>query len=56
MDPLLTIVAWTSGAMFNPLAVLYILSPVAMIVLLNLGLIMLSRSLEEIINPRLRDS
>ncbi|MBA8795365.1 peptide/nickel transport system permease protein [Friedmanniella endophytica] len=48
--------AWTSGAMFNPLAVLYILAPVAMIVLLNLGLIMLSRSLEEIINPRLRDS
>lgn len=47
--------AWTSGAMFNPLAITYIIAPVAMIVLLNLGLIMLSRSLEEILNPRLRD-
>ena len=47
--------AWTSGAMFNPLAITYIIAPVAMIVLLQLGLIMLSRSLEEILNPRLRD-
>ncbi len=47
--------AWTSGAMFNPQAMSYIFSPVAMIVLLQLGLIMLSRSLEEILNPRLRD-
>lgn len=46
---------WTSGAMFNPSAMSYIFSPVAMIVLLQLGLIMLSRSLEEILNPRLRD-
>ena len=48
--------AWTSGAMFNPLAITYIAAPVAMIVLFQLGLIMLSRSLEEILNPRLRDS
>jgi peptide/nickel transport system permease protein len=47
--------AWTSGAMFNPQAMSYIFSPVAMIVLLQLGLILLSRSLEEILNPRLRD-
>jgi peptide/nickel transport system permease protein len=33
----------------------YIFSPVAMIVILQLGLVMLSRSLEEILNPRLRD-
>ncbi|MBO0810784.1 MAG: ABC transporter permease [Microlunatus sp.] len=47
--------AWISGAMFNPNSMLYILAPVAMIVLMQLGLIMLSRSLEEILNPRLRD-
>ncbi|QDP96521.1 ABC transporter permease [Microlunatus elymi] len=47
--------AWTSGAMFNPNAMSYIFSPVAAIILLQLGLIMLSRSLEEILNPRLRD-
>jgi peptide/nickel transport system permease protein len=47
--------AWTRGAMFNPDAFLYILSPVAMILLLQLGLILLQRSLEEILNPRLRD-
>jgi peptide/nickel transport system permease protein len=47
--------AWISGAMFNPNAMSYIFSPVAMIVILQLGLVMLSRSLEEILNPRLRD-
>jgi peptide/nickel transport system permease protein len=47
--------AWTSGAMFNPNAMSYIFSPVAMIVLLQLGFIMLSRTMEEILNPRLRD-
>lgn len=46
---------WTNGAMFNPDALPYILAPVAMIVLLQLGLILLTRSLEEILNPRLRD-
>ncbi|MFC7620519.1 ABC transporter permease [Microlunatus sp. GCM10028923] len=47
--------AWIQGAMFNQDAVLYIVAPVTMIVLLQLGLIMLTRSLEEILNPRLRD-
>ncbi|QGN32975.1 ABC transporter permease [Microlunatus sp. Gsoil 973] len=47
--------AWISGAMFNPNAMSYIFSPVAMIIILQLGLVMLSRSLEEILNPRLRD-
>lgn len=47
--------AWTKGAMFNPNALPYIIAPVLMIVLLQLGLILLTRSLEEILNPRLRD-
>lgn len=47
--------AWIKGAMFNQDAILYIVAPVTMIVLLQLGLIMLTRSLEEILNPRLRD-
>lgn len=47
--------AWISGSMFSPSSMSYILSPVAMIVLMQLGLILLSRSLEEILNPRLRD-
>lgn len=47
--------AWTKGAMFNPDAMPYIIAPVTMIVLLQLGLILLTRTLEEILNPRLRD-
>jgi peptide/nickel transport system permease protein len=41
--------------MFNPDAMPYIIAPVTMIVLLQLGLILLTRTLEEILNPRLRD-
>ena len=47
--------AWTKGAMFNPDAMPYIIAPVTMIVLLQLGLILLTRTLEEILSPRLRD-
>lgn len=47
--------AWTKGAMFNSNAMGYIFAPIVVLVLLQLGLIMLSRSLEEILNPRLRD-
>jgi len=47
--------AWSKGAMFNPDAMPYIIAPVTMIVLLQLGLILLTRTLEEILNPRLRD-
>jgi peptide/nickel transport system permease protein len=47
--------AWTKGAMFNANAMGYIFAPIVVLVLLQLGLIMLSRSLEEILNPRLRD-
>lgn len=47
--------AWSNGSMTNPDAMWYILAPVGMIVLLQLGLILLTRTLEEILNPRLRD-
>lgn len=47
--------SWSNQAIFNPDAMAYVLAPVAMIVLLQLGLILLTRSLEEILNPRLRD-
>lgn len=47
--------AWTKGAMFNPSAMPYIIAPITMIVLLQFGLVMLTRTLEEILNPRLRD-
>lgn len=47
--------SWSNQAIFNPSALPYVLSPVIMIVLLQLGLILLTRSLEEILNPRLRD-
>lgn len=47
--------AWTKGAIFNPAAMPYIIAPVTAIILLQLGLILLTRTLEEILNPRLRD-
>lgn len=47
--------AWHQGAMSLPQAATYMLAPVAMIALFQLGLIMLTRSLEEVLNPRLSD-
>jgi peptide/nickel transport system permease protein len=47
--------AWIAGAIFNDASLAFILSPVVAIVLLLLGLVMMTRSLEEILNPRLRD-
>lgn len=47
--------AWIAGAIFNDDSLGFILSPVVAIVLLLLGLVMMTRSLEEILNPRLRD-
>ena len=47
--------AWIGGAIFNEASLAWILSPVVAIVLLLLGLVMMTRSLEEILNPRLRD-
>jgi peptide/nickel transport system permease protein len=46
--------AWVRGAIFYKNALAYILAPVIAISLLQLSLIMLARSLEEIFNPRLR--
>jgi peptide/nickel transport system permease protein len=46
--------AWVRGAIFIKGGLGYILSPVVAISLLQLSLIMLARSLEEIFNPRLR--
>jgi peptide/nickel transport system permease protein len=46
--------AWVRGAIFYKNALAYILAPVVAISLLQLSLIMLARSLEEIFNPRLR--
>ncbi|GAA4922719.1 peptide/nickel transport system permease protein [Stackebrandtia albiflava] len=47
--------AWTYGAMSLPEGTLFMMAPVAMIALLQLGLIMLTRSLEEVFNPRLSE-
>jgi peptide/nickel transport system permease protein len=47
--------AWIAGAIFNEDGLAFILSPIVAIVLLLLGLVMMTRSLEEILNPRLRD-
>lgn len=47
--------AWHQGAMSAPQAATYMLAPVAMIAIFQLGLIMLTRSLEEVLNPRLSD-
>jgi peptide/nickel transport system permease protein len=47
--------AYTKGALFFKDSLLYILSPIVMICLLQLSLVMVSRSLEDIFNPRLRE-
>jgi peptide/nickel transport system permease protein len=46
--------AWARGAIFFKGALAYILAPVVAISLLQLGLVMMARSMEEIFNPRLR--
>lgn len=46
--------AWTFGAIFYEKSLLYIMAPIAAIVILQTGLIMLSRALEAIFNPRIR--
>lgn len=47
--------AWIAGAIFNDASLPFILSPVIAITLLMVGLVMMTRSLELILNPRLRD-
>lgn len=51
---MLNLAAFQSGAIFLPHAYSYLLSPLAAIVLFQLGLIALSRGLEERFDPRLR--
>lgn len=47
--------AWVFDAFSLPEGVMFMMGPVAMIALLQLGLIMLTRSLEEVFNPRLSE-
>ena len=46
--------AWTKGAVFNPNSIWYIMTPVAAIVVLQLAIVTMTRSLELVFNPRLR--
>ncbi|MCD6284570.1 MAG: ABC transporter permease [Anaerolineae bacterium] len=46
--------AWTQGAIFFKDSVYFIMAPVAAIALFQLSVVWMSRSLEEIFNPRLR--
>jgi ABC-type dipeptide/oligopeptide/nickel transport systems, permease components len=44
-----------AGAIFNDASLAFVLSPIVAIVVLMVGLVMTTRSLEEILNPRLRN-
>jgi len=46
--------AWTQGAIFFKDSIYFIMAPVAAIALFQLSVVWMSRSLEEIFNPRLR--
>ena len=48
-------IAYTRGAIFFKDSLWYILSPIVAISLLQLSLVMISRSLEDVFNPRLRE-
>ena len=47
-------IAWTRGAIFYKEAAMYILAPVFAIALFQLAMVWMTRSLEEVFNPRLR--
>ena len=47
--------AYTKGAIFFKDSLLYILSPIVMISLLQLSLVMISNAMEDVFNPRLRE-
>jgi peptide/nickel transport system permease protein len=49
-------VAWTRGAIFFSDSLFYILAPVIAISILQLSLVTMTRSFEEILNPRLREN
>jgi len=46
--------AWGQGAIFSKTSTWYLMSPIAIIVLLQFSLISMTRSLDELFNPRLR--
>jgi peptide/nickel transport system permease protein len=48
--------AWTRGAIFYSDSLFYVLAPVIAISILQLALVTMTRSFEEILNPRLRES
>jgi peptide/nickel transport system permease protein len=48
--------AWTRGAIFFEGSLGYILGPVLAICILQLSLVTMARSFEEILNPRLRNN
>jgi len=47
-------IAWTRGAIFYRDAAVYILAPVFAIAIFQLAMVWMTRSLEEVFNPRLR--
>jgi peptide/nickel transport system permease protein len=47
-------IAWVRGAIFYKDAAMYILAPVFTIALFQLAMVWMTRSLEEVFNPRLR--
>lgn len=52
--PITLFQAQQKGAMYNPLSIGYIMGPIVMIILFQFALVTMTRSLEEIFNPRLR--
>lgn len=47
--------AFTNGAMYTPQSLLYMLSPMACILLVTFGIVLTLDALDEILNPRLRE-
>jgi peptide/nickel transport system permease protein len=46
---------YAQGALNNPSAMWFVMSPIFMITMLQLSLVLMSRSLEDVFNPRLRE-
>ncbi|HWI51868.1 MAG TPA: ABC transporter permease [Symbiobacteriaceae bacterium] len=46
--------AWTQGVIYSPESSWYLLAPVAVVALLQFSLVSMTRSLDELFNPRLR--
>ena len=46
---------YAQGALNNPNAMWYVMAPIFMITMLQLTLVLMSRSLEDVFNPRLRE-